>query len=140
MAGDTGDRMKIVIYYAAWATICATAAGVAMSLIHTAFFSYVPSRTAYMETLAGGIVVTVAIAAGQAAAILATGSVLVRLGYTLQGTVLLGLLVGAFDFFMNLLQLLVPALEPGWRWDLIIVALATVGITLLGARRVAPAP
>ena len=140
MASDISDRMKIVIYYAAWATICAAVAGVAMSLIHTAFFSYVPSRIAFMETLAGGIAVTLAIAAGQAAVILVTGGILVRFGFTLQGTVLLGLLVGAFDFLLNLVQLLVPALEPGWRWDLIIVAAATVGITALGARRTGAEP
>src|SRR5947209_5473772 len=120
MTTDTGDRMKVVVYYAIWATLCAGAAGVMMSLIHTWFFSFAPSRTAFMETLAGGIAVTVAIAAGQAAVILAAGGLLVRLGFTLQGTVLLGLLVGAFDFVMNLVQLLVPALEPGWAWDLII--------------------
>ena len=137
MTTDTGDRMKVVVYYAIWATLCAGAAGVMMSLIHTWFFSFAPSRTAFMETLAGGIAVTVAIAAGQAAVILAAGGLLVRLGFTLQGTVLLGLLVGAFDFVMNLVQLLVPALEPGWAWDLLIIAAATVAITLIGARRVA---
>ena len=137
MTTDTGDRMKVVVYYAIWATLCAGAAGVMMSLIHTWFFAFVPSRTAFMETLAGGIVVTVAIAAGQAAVILAAGGLLVRLGFTLQGTVLLGLLVGAFDFVMNLVQLLVPALEPGWAWDLLIIAAATVAITLIGARRMA---
>jgi len=47
------------------------------------------------------------------------------------------LLVGAFDFVMNLVQLLVPALEPGWAWDLLIIAAATVAITLIGARRMA---
>jgi len=129
--------MKVVVYYAIWATLCAGAAGVMMSLIHTWFFSFAPSRTAFMETLAGGIAVTVAIAAGQAAVILAAGGLLVRLGFTLQGTVLLGLLVGAFDFVMNLVQLLVPALEPGWAWDLILIAAATVAITLIGARRTA---
>jgi len=137
MTTDTGDRMKVVVYYAIWATLCAGAAGVMMSLIHTWFFSFAPSRTAFMETLAGGIAVTVAIAAGQAAVILAAGGLLVRLGFTLQGTVLLGLLVGAFDFVMNLVQLLVPALEPGWAWDLILIAAATVAITLIGARRTA---
>jgi len=137
MTTDTGDRMKVVVYYAIWATLCAGAAGVMMSLIHTWFFSFAPSRTAFMETLAGGIAVTVAIAAGQAAVILAAGGLLVRLGFTLQGTVLLGLLVGAFDFVMNLVQLLVPALEPGWAWDLLIIAAATVAITLIGARRTA---
>ncbi len=132
MTTDTGDRMKVVVYYAIWATLCAGAAGVMMSLIYTWFFA--PSRgTAFME----GIAVTLAIAAGQAAVILAAGGLLVRLGFTLQGTVLLGLLVGAFDFVMNLVQLLVPALEPGWAWDLILIAAATVAITLIGARRTA---
>jgi hypothetical protein len=126
---------KIVIYYAIWATICAVVAGIVISLIHTGFFSFAPSRSAFMQTLVGGITATAAIAAGQAAVILVTGGILARMGYTLQGTVLLGLLIGAFDFIMNLVQLLVPALEPGWRWDLVIIALATVGITLLGARR-----
>lgn len=133
----TDGRTRVVIAYAIWATICAALAGVVMAFIHTQFFSYVPSRTAFMSTLLGGIATTSAIAAGQAAVILLTGSILVRRGFTLQGTVLLGLLIGAFDFFMNLLQLIVPALEPGWAWDLVILAVATVGITMLGARRVA---
>jgi hypothetical protein len=130
-------RTRIVIAYAVWAAICAAAAGIVMAFIHTQFFSYVPTRTLFMSTLLGGIATTSAIAAGQAAVILATGRILAQRGFTLQGTVLLGLLIGAFDFFMNLLQLLVPALEPGWTWDLAILGVATVGITLLGARRVA---
>jgi hypothetical protein len=132
---DTSDRMRVVVYYAIWATLCAAVAGIVMALIHTWFFSFTPSRTAVMESLAGGIAVTAAIAAGQAAVILVTGRILAQRGYTLRLTVLLGLIVGLFDFVMNLLQLLVPALEPGWRWDLVIVAVATVGITLLGAQR-----
>lgn len=128
-------RTRVVIAYAIWAGICAVIAGVVMAFIHTEFFAYVPSRTALMSTFLGGIATTSAIAAGQAAVILATGGILARRGVTLQGTVLLGLLIGAFDFVMNLLQLLVPALEPGWTWDLAILAVATVGITLLGARR-----
>ena len=47
MAGDTGDRMKIVIGYAVWATLCAVAAGVAISLIHTWFFSYHATRPGF---------------------------------------------------------------------------------------------
>ena len=131
------SRTRIVIAYAVWAAICAAFAGIAMAFIHTQFFSYVPSRTVFMSTLLGGIATTSAIAAGQAAVILASGSLLAQRGYTLQGTVLLGLLIGAFDFLMNLVQLIVPALEPGWSWDLVILAVATVGITLLGARRAA---
>ena len=132
---DSSTRMKIAIYYAVWAAICAALAGILMSVIHTFFFSYVPTHTVFMETLFGGMAATFAIAAGQAAVILVTGSILVQLGYTLRGTVLLGLLIGGFDFVMNLVQLLVPALEPGWRWDLIILAVATIGISLLGARK-----
>ena len=129
------SRTRVVIAYAIWATICAVLAGVAMAFIHTQFFAYVPSRTAFMSTLLGGIATTSAIAAGQAAVILATGSILAQRGFALQGTVLLGLLIGVFDFLMNLLQLLVPALEPGWSWDLAIIATATIAITMLGARR-----
>ena len=129
------SRTRIVIAYAIWSAICAVLAGVAMAFIHTQFFSYVPSRTAFMSTLLGGIATTSAIAAGQAAIILATGGILAQRGFTLQGTVLLGLMIGAFDFLMNLLQLLLPALEPGWSWDLAIIAVATIAITMLGARR-----
>lgn len=132
---DNGDRMRVVVYYAVWAGICAVLAGLLMALIHTTFFSVVPSRIAYMTTLAGGIAVTAAIAAGQAAVTLVTGSLLVRMGYTLRLTVLLGLAVGALDFVMNLVQLLVPSLEPGWPWDLAILAVATVAITVCGAQR-----
>jgi hypothetical protein len=133
MMGQEGAAMadsnsRIVIAYAVWATICAVLAGVVMAFIHTEFFSYVPSRAAFMSTLS-------AIAAGQAAVILVTGSLLAARGVTLQGTVLLGLLIGTFDFLMNLLQLMVPALEPGWTWDLIIIAVATIAITLLGAKQ-----
>lgn len=128
-------RTRIVIAYAVWAAICAALAGIVMAFIHTQFFSYVPSRTVFMSTLLGGVATTSAIAAGQAAVILALGGLLAQRGYTLQGTVLLGLLIGAFDFLMNLVQLMVPALEPGWTWDLVILAVATVAITLLGARR-----
>ncbi|HEV8400584.1 MAG TPA: hypothetical protein VGQ18_12215 [Gemmatimonadales bacterium] len=137
---DNGDRMRVVVYYAIWAGICAVVAGLLMSLIHTTFFSFVPSRVAYMATLAGGIAITAAIAAGQAAVILVTGSLLVRMGYTLRLTVLLGLVVGTFDFVMNLVQLLLPKLEPGWPWDLAILAVATVAITLLGAQKPATVP
>jgi len=39
MVSDPGDRMKIVIGYALWATVCAAVAGAALSLVHTWFFS-----------------------------------------------------------------------------------------------------
>jgi len=136
---ETGDRQRIVIYYSIWATICAAAAGLVVALIHTWLFSYNPGRSAVIETLFSGAVAAVAIAAGQGALTLVTGSLLARLGRTLQYTLLLGLLIGVFDFVMYFLQMAVPATEFGWIPDLAILVGVTVAITVAGARRVAPA-
>ena len=87
---ESSDRTRIVIYYSIWATICAAAAGIVVTLIHTWFFSYNPGKSALMETLFGGLVTALAIAAGQGAVALVTGSLLAQLGRTLQYTVLLG--------------------------------------------------
>src|SRR2546422_11585812 len=73
MAGDTGDRMKIVIGYAVWATLCAAAAGVAISLIHTWFFSYHGSRPGFWRTLLEDAAVTGGIPPGEGAAAPGTG-------------------------------------------------------------------
>jgi hypothetical protein len=140
MVGDTGDRMKVVIGYALWATLCAAVAGVAVSLIHTWFFSYHAGRHEFWRTLFDDVVVTLAIAAGQGAVILVSGSVLGRLGRTLHATVLLGLLVGAFDFLMNFVQMVLPRTELGWIPDLVILAVATFAITALGSRSLAADP
>jgi hypothetical protein len=131
---DTGDRMRVVVYYAIWATLCAAVAGVVVALIHTWFFSYNPSRSAVMETLFGGVVTALAIAAGQGAVALVTGSLLAQLGRALNFTVLLGLLIGVFDFVVYFLQMAVPATELGWVPDIIILVAATALITALGAR------
>lgn len=139
MAADSSDRMKIVIYYAAWASICATVGGVGLSLIHTSFFSYNPGPSWFMHTLFGDLVTALAIAAGQGAVALATGSVLAQFGRTLQRTVLLGLVVGAFDFVMNFVQMAVPATEVGWVPDILILIVATVGITTAGLKSMNPA-
>jgi hypothetical protein len=130
----TDSRTRIVIYYAIWATICAAVAGIAIAFIHTLFFSYHPTRPAFMQTLFGGIVTAVAIAAGQGAVALVTGGVLARFGRTLQLTVLLGLLIGVFDFVMYFVQMAVPATELGWIPDLIILVIATALITAAGSR------
>src|SRR3970040_1612438 len=106
---DTGDRMRVVVYYAIWATLCAAVAGVVVTLIHTWFFSYNPGKSAVMETLFGGIVTALAIAGGQGAVALVTGSLLAQRGRALNVTVLLGLVIGAFDFVMYFLQMAVPA-------------------------------
>ena len=137
---DTNDRMRVVVYYAIWATLCATVAGVVVALIHTWFFSFNPGRSAVIETLVGGIVTALAIAAGQGAVALVTGSLLVRLGRSLNLTLLLGLLIGAFDFVMYFLQMAVPATELGWGPDIAILVVAAVAITLLGARTPAAVP
>src|SRR2546428_9606707 len=100
---ESSDRLRIVIYYAIWTTVCAAVAGFAVALIHTWFFSYHPGRSAVIETLFSGTVAAVAIAAAQGAVTLVTGSVLAQLGRSLQYTVLLGLVIGLFDFVMYFL-------------------------------------
>jgi len=131
---DNSDRMKIVIWYAAWATVCAAVAGIAIALAHTWFFSYTPTRAARMWTLIEGIETSLALAAGQGAVVLVTGGLLAQLGRALQGTVLLGLLLGLFDFVMYFLQMAIPRLELGWVPDIAILVVVTIVITLLGAR------
>jgi hypothetical protein len=134
MTSDTGGPMKIVIYYAVWATLCTAAAGVAISFIHTWFFSYNPGRSWVVHTLVSDLLAAVLLAAGQGAVALVTGSLLAQLGRGLQQTVLLGLLVGAFDFVMDFVQMAAPATELGWVPDLLILAAATIVITALGSR------
>jgi len=140
MASDPGERMKIVIGYAVWATLCAAAAGVALSLIHTWFFSYHATRPGFWRTLLEDAAVTIGIAAGQGAVALVTGSVLTQFGRALHATVLLGLVVGLFDFVMNLLQMAVPRTELGWIPDLVILAAATIAITAFGSRSASASP
>ena len=136
---ETSDRTRIAIYYAIWATICAAVAGLAVALIHTWFFSYNPGRSAVMETLFSGVVAAVGLAAAQGAVALVTASLLAQRNRTLQYTVLLGLVIGLFDFVMYFLQMAVPATELGWTPDLIIIVAVTVAITAVGARRPAAA-
>jgi hypothetical protein len=136
---ETSDRTRIAIYYAIWATICAAVAGLVVALIHTWFFSYNPGRSAVMETLFSGAVAAVGLAAAQGAVALVTASLLAQLNRTLQYTVLLGLVIGLFDFVMYFLQMAVPATELGWIPDLIIIVAVTVVITAIGARRPAAA-
>ncbi|TMA31932.1 MAG: hypothetical protein E6J87_14340 [Deltaproteobacteria bacterium] len=137
---DNSDRMKIVIWYAAWATVCAAVAGVVVALVHTWFFSYTPTPSARVGTLIEGIETSLALAAGQGAVILVTGSLHAQFGRGLQGTVLLGLLLGLFDFVMYFLQMWIPALELGWVPDIAILVAVTVAITLFGVQRTAPSP
>ena len=134
---DSNSRARIVTYYAIWSTICAAVAGFVVALIHTWFFSYHPGRSAFIETLFSGTVAAVGIAAAQGAVALVTGGVMARLGRTLQYTLLLGLVIGIFDFVMYFVQMAFPATELGWIPDLIIIVAVTAAITVAGARRVA---
>jgi len=65
MTGETsgGDRMRIVIGYAIWATLCAAVAGVVLSLVHTWFFSYHTSRPGLWSTLFEDVVAPLGMAA-----------------------------------------------------------------------------
>ena len=137
---DTGDRMRVVVYYAIWATLCAAVAGTIVALIHTWFFAFTPGKSAVMETLFQGDVKALAMAAGQGAVALVTGSLLAQFGRGLNLTVLLGLVIGLFDFVMYFLQMAVPATELGWVPDIAILVVATVAITLIGARTPATVP
>ena len=136
---EASDRTRIAIYYSIWATVCAAVAGLAVALIHTWFFSYHPGRSAVIETLFSGSVAAVGLAAAQGAVALVTASLLAQLNRTLQYTVLLGLVIGLFDFVMYFLQMAVPATEFGWTPDLIIIVAVTVVITAVGSRRPAAA-
>lgn len=132
MAAQTSERAEVVIYYAAWTVVCATAAGLAVALLHTWRYSYHPTPTTLVTTLLGDAVVAAALAAGQGATALVTGRLLARFGRGLDRTVLLGLLVGAFDFLLYLTQMVVPATELGWVPDVGILIVATVLITVYG--------
>ena len=129
------SKSRIIISYSIWATLCAAVAGFVVALIHTWFFSYHPGRSAVIETLFSGSVAAVAIAAAQGAVALVTGGVLARLGRALQFTVLLGLLIGVFDFVMYFVQMTVPVTEFGWVPDLVIIVAVTAAITAAGSRR-----
>jgi hypothetical protein len=135
MSPDSSSHMKIVIYYAAWTIVCAAVAGVLIMLIHTLVFSYIPTRSGLLAILFSDLMTVLAVAAGQGAVALATGSVLAHFGRPLSRTVLLGLLIGAFDFVMTFLQMAVPRLELGWGADILILAVATALITAYGAER-----
>jgi len=132
---ETGDRIKVVVYYAVWATICAALAGIAVALLHTWFFSYHVGRSGFLQTLVSDIETALAIAAGQGAVVVLTGSVLARFGRSLEKTVLLGLLIGVFDFVLNFVQMVVPRTELGWGPDIVILAVAAAGITAYGAEK-----
>src|SRR2546425_3918271 len=108
---ESSDRMKVVIYYAVWATICAAVAGIAVALLHTWFFSYHVGRSGFLQTLVSDVEAALAIAAGQGAVVVLLGSVLGRLGRGMGKTALLRRLVGVFGLVFYLLQMVVAQTE-----------------------------
>jgi hypothetical protein len=128
---ESSPRMRIVVYYAVWAAICAAVAGVVFAFIHTWLFSATPGG----PTLLSGAGTALAIAAGQGAVAFVTGSLLARGGRTLAYTLVLGLALGAFDFAMYFLQMAVPSTELGWGPDIAILVAAAALITVLGAKK-----
>jgi hypothetical protein len=132
MAVESMDRTRVVVWYAMWATVCAALACVLVAFAHTWFFSYHVGRSGLVQTLVDDLETSLAIAAGQGAVALVTGSVLAGFGRVLDKTVLLGLCIGLFDFVLNFLQMVVPPMEFGWAPDLIILAVAAAAITAAG--------
>src|SRR2546425_11041366 len=102
---ESDNRMRVVIYYAVWATICAALAGIAVALVHTWFFSYHVGRSGFLQTLVSDIEAALAIAAGQGGGAGLTGGGLARARGGLGKTVLLGPLVGAVGFGLHLVQM-----------------------------------
>src|SRR2546429_2839702 len=127
MVSDPGDRMKIVIGYALWATVCAAVAGAALSLVHTWFFSYHAGRPGFWSTLIEDFATTLGIAAGQGAVALVGGGIPARVGGALPATGLLGPLVGAFGFVIKFLPMAVPPTQPRWGPPLVLLAAGPTG-------------
>lgn len=136
---DANDQSRVVVWFAVWATVCAAVAGIVVLLFDTYIFSHLVHRAAIIHNLVDEGSGVLAISAGQGAVALVTASALMQLGRALQPTVLLGLLIGVFDFVFDLLQVFVPATEVEWKWKLVISLLAVVVITIAGSRKPAAA-
>src|SRR3989442_12017042 len=109
MTTDTTGRMKIVIYYAIWATICAAVAGLVIAGLHTWLFSYIPNRSGLLFTVLSDAVTALAIAAGEGAGAVVAGGALAPSRKGVQRARVLGLVIGAVVFALYLLPLAVPA-------------------------------
>ncbi|HKV72507.1 MAG TPA: hypothetical protein VFD85_09800 [Gemmatimonadales bacterium] len=134
---DANDR--VVVWYAVWATVCAAVAGIVVLLFDSYLFSHLVHRAAVIRNVVDEGSGVLAISAGQGAVALVAASALLQFGRNLQPTVLLGLLIGAFDFLFDLLQVFVPATEVEWKWKLVIALVAAIVITVSGSRKAAAA-
>ena len=136
---DVNDQSRVAVWYAVWATVCAAVAGIVVLLFDTYLFSHLVHRAAIIHNVVDEGAGVLAISAGQGAVALVTASALLQFGRALQPTVLLGLLIGTFDFLFDLLQVFVPATEVEWKWKLVIALVAAVVITVSGSRKAAAA-
>lgn len=136
---DANDQSRVVVWFAVWATVCAAVAGIVVLLFDTYIFGHLVHRAAIIHNLVDEGSGVLAISAGQGAVALVTASALLQFGRALQPTVLLGLLIGVFDFVFDLLQVFVPATEVEWKWKLVIGLLAVLVITIAGSRKPAAA-
>lgn len=132
---DANDQSRVVVWFAVWATVCAAVAGVVVLLFDTYLFSHLVHRAAIIHNLVDEGSGVLAISAGQGALALVSAGALMQFGRSLQPTVLLGLLIGVFDFLFDLLQVVVPATEVEWKWKLVISLLAVLVITVAGSRK-----
>ena len=108
---DANDQSRVVVWFAVWATVCAAVAGIVVLLFDTYLFSHVVHRAAIIHNLVDEGSGVLAISAGQGALALVTAGALLQFGRSLQPTVLLGLLIGTFDFVFDLVQVFVPSIE-----------------------------
>ena len=132
---DANDQSRVVVWFAVWATVCAAVAGIVVLLFDIYLFSHLGHRAAIIRNVVDEGSFVLAISAGQGALALVTAGALLQFGRALQPTVLLGLLIGTFDFLFDLLQVFVPATEVEWKWKLVIALLAAVVITVSGSRK-----
>jgi len=136
---DANDQSRVVVWFAVWATVCAAVGGIVVLLFDTYLFSHLVHRAAIIHNLLDEGSGVLAISAGQGALALVAAGALMQFGRVLQPTVLLGLLIGAFDFLFDLLQVFVPATEVEWKWKLLISLAAVLVITVAGSRKPAAA-
>ena len=130
------ERLKVGVYYAIWAAVCASVAGTLVAVVHTLFFNTNPDAAAFLRTLGGDLATALGLGVGQGVVAFVVAALLAALGRGLRYTVLLGLVIALFDLGMYLLQMTVPATELGWGPDLAVLAAATGLVTVAG---VAPA-
>ncbi len=109
MATEASNRMKIVIYYAAWAIVCTAAAGLLLALIHTCVVQLrpgpvraAPRAVRRRDHRAGH---RRGPGRGRAPHRKRAGALRPRVA---EARVLLGLLLGLFDFAMYFVQMAVP--------------------------------